>query len=99
MRRRKVAILCLGIIALLHFTVSAMGNAAQHRLGYERVLKNAASNPFYKYGIYSSRIIAVTNPEVYLQGDMFFAECMIKKGLKVMVINKAIVAGVPGTSG
>ena len=74
MKRRKVAILCLGIIALLHFKGLAIGNAAQHRLGYERVLKNAASNPFYKYGIYSSRIIAVNNPEVYLQGDLLFAE-------------------------
>lgn len=39
MRRRKVAILCLGIIALLHFTGSAMGNATQHQLGYEKVFK------------------------------------------------------------
>lgn len=76
MRRRKTAFLCLGIIALLYFTDSSFGfgDDDQHLLGYEKVLKNAESNPFYKYGIYSSRIIAVTNPEVYLQGDMLFAE-------------------------
>lgn len=42
----------------------------RHITGFERVIQGAETNVYCKYGIYSSRIIAVKHPEVYLQGDL-----------------------------
>lgn len=50
-------------------------NTAQiHHQEFVKELKAAKTDPWAKYGIYSARLIAVKNPEVYLQGDMIFAE-------------------------
>lgn len=45
-----------------------------HLKGFEHVLSQAEADNFYTYGLYSSRILAVQHPEVYLQADMLFAQ-------------------------
>ena len=45
----------------------------EHIRGFEKVIAKSEKSNLYKYGIYSSRIMAVKNPEIYLQGDMLFA--------------------------
>ncbi len=73
MRKRRIPLLILVNIVVFYCSGFALNTDDKHLIGYEKVLTRAESNPFYKYGIYSSRIIAVKNPEVYLQGDMLFA--------------------------
>lgn len=45
-----------------------------HLSGWQMVLDLAAENTIPKYSIYSSRILAVHNPEVYLKADMLFVD-------------------------
>lgn len=55
----------------------------EHINGFKEVVSKANENKFYRYGIYSSRIMAVKNPEIYLKGDMLFADVITStKGMK-----------------
>jgi hypothetical protein len=45
-----------------------------HSDAWRSVAERAEVNPYYKYGIYVSRIMAVKHPEVYLQADRVFLE-------------------------
>lgn len=78
MKKGFVFSLLLGILFItINFNTSANATVVafdRHVEGFNMVLKKAENNPYYKYGVYSSRIIAVKNPEVYLQGDMLFAK-------------------------
>ncbi|HYH02533.1 MAG TPA: hypothetical protein VEC37_05490 [Bacillota bacterium] len=73
MKRLLLVTVLLCVLLLPGLKVQATGTENLHWQGFERVLTQAVNNPFYKYGIYSARLIAVRNPEVYLQGDMLFA--------------------------
>ena len=44
----------------------------EHINGFKEVVSKAYENKFYRYGIYSSRIMAVKNPEIYLKGDICY---------------------------
>jgi hypothetical protein len=43
-----------------------------HRAAWEKVLAAAKEGTYQKYGVYGSRILTVSNPEVYLKGDDLF---------------------------
>ncbi len=45
-----------------------------HEYLWETVLEGAETDKYDKYAIYTSRILAVKHPEVYLQGDALFLE-------------------------
>ncbi len=74
----------LVLILILTFSghVTARGYE-EHLNGFNKVISQADMNPYYKYGLYSARLIAVKNPEIYLKGDLLFAKFITTtKGLK-----------------
>ncbi|KYK36607.1 MAG: hypothetical protein AYK18_02620 [Theionarchaea archaeon DG-70] len=44
-----------------------------HENAWEKVIQEAQKDQYHKYGIYITRTLAVTHPEVYLQADRLFA--------------------------
>ncbi len=66
-------LLCLGYVNFNFNVIADKAALERHVAGFEELLQSAESDSFYKYGIYSSRILAVKHPEVYLRGDMIFA--------------------------
>ena len=56
-------------------TAEQVERASQlHKGTWEEFVDNAVVDQFYKYALYSSRIIAVKHPEIYLQADGMFVE-------------------------
>ncbi|MDI3548099.1 MAG: hypothetical protein PWR10_1751 [Halanaerobiales bacterium] len=72
--KASIIILLFFVILFSSYVILADSSLDIHSKSFEKVLNKAANNSFYKYGIYSSRIITVKYPEVYLQGDMYFAK-------------------------
>lgn len=51
-----------------------------HRRAWRQAAANCAINSYYKYSIYSSRSLAVSNPEVYLQADALWMNMVTTYG-------------------
>ena len=47
---------------------------AFHRSAWEQIVRAASEDRQAAYGIYASRTLAVSHPEIYLRGDAWFAE-------------------------
>ncbi|MBU7016299.1 MAG: ABC transporter permease [Theionarchaea archaeon] len=50
-----------------------------HKGAWAMTVDTAKINPYYKYGIYTSRVLAVVHPEVYIQADSQFLRSVNKK--------------------
>ena len=48
--------------------------AVIHERAWEDVVGQAREDKFYKHALYTSRVLAVKHPEIYLQGDALFVE-------------------------
>jgi len=51
-----------------------------HQRAWKQAATNCGENNYYKHSIYSARSLAVSNPEVYLQGDFLWMNMMHKYG-------------------
>ncbi len=47
-----------------------------HENAWRMVLEKAEDDLFYRYSYYTSRILAVHNPEIYLRADTLFLEAI-----------------------
>ena len=45
-----------------------------HSAAWEEMVRKSAIDPYYKYGLYAARSLAVTYPEIYLQADALFLD-------------------------
>jgi len=45
-----------------------------HSAAWEEMARKSATDPYYKYGLYASRSLAVAHPEAYLQADALFLD-------------------------
>ena len=45
-----------------------------HSAAWEEMVTRSATDPYYKYGLYAARSLAVTHPEIYLQADALFLD-------------------------
>lgn len=59
-----------------HDSVDSDATAEIHKGAWATVVDKARTDPYYKYGIYASRVIAVCHPEVYLKADAMFLRSM-----------------------
>jgi hypothetical protein len=58
-----------------HYTVDDMRRASRlHETAWGSFIESSLSDRFYKYALYTSRILAVKHPEVYLEADGMFVE-------------------------
>lgn len=53
-----------------------------HEGAWALTVDTARTNPYYKYGIYASRVLAVKHPEVYLKADAMFLRAVNYKEMK-----------------
>jgi hypothetical protein len=51
-----------------------------HQRAWEQAATNCASDNYYKYSLYSSRSLAVSHPEVYLQADAVWMDMICNSG-------------------
>ena len=86
----KKLILCtLFILFLTGITTTVMGQDNMsgkdaielHKKGWSSVVSEARNDKYAKYGIYTSRTMAVFHPEIYLKADMLFLRSVDKKYL------------------
>lgn len=52
-----------------------------HKNSWSELVKQSKTNNYSKYGIYTSRILTVFHPEIYLKADMLFLETLDNKQL------------------
>jgi len=45
-----------------------------HSAAWEEMAQRSATNPYYMYGLYAARSLAVAHPETYLQADALFLD-------------------------
>jgi len=45
-----------------------------HLSAWEEMVAKGATDPYYRYGLYAARSLAVTHPEAYLQADALFID-------------------------
>lgn len=55
-----------------------VGYLTLHQEVWKQVAKGCVKNNYHKYSIYSSRSLAVSNPEIYLQADMLWMNMVNK---------------------
>jgi hypothetical protein len=70
---KKTLVFLILFILLSGINIFPSDALSIHLKAFETIIGKAEKNEYYKYGIYSSRIIAVLQPEIYLQADMLFA--------------------------
>jgi hypothetical protein len=58
----------------IQFLNITQNSAVIHKTAWQTVVDKAAGDSSYKYGIYVTRTLAVTHPEIYLQADGLFIE-------------------------
>jgi hypothetical protein len=70
--------------------------AAQvHLDGWHHLLEAAQTDLYYRYGIYSSRVLAVKNPEVYLLADIAFLNDIQSHPYRPYVLTNPAVTAFP----
>ena len=45
-----------------------------HSTAWDEMVRRSVTDPYYKYGLYAARSLAVTHPEIYLQADALFLD-------------------------
>lgn len=68
-----------------------------HKGAWSLVADEARVDPYHKYGIYTSRVLAVYHPEVYLKADAMFLRAVNNKEIKSNVRRGRIYTPITST--
>jgi len=69
-----------------------------HSAGWQSLLADARTDPYSRYALYSSRILAVKHPEVYLLADIAFLDDIKAHPLRPYVLTPGAVSAFPAVS-